>query len=295
MTERSVLDTAAASAPAPSTRRPTARRRHRPLRLIPTPWPPSPAAPGRRRRGVDAPPSWRLCGGGRGPRRRVRLPARRRASAARSTTSRPSTRPSPTRPCSGRRRSGSRASSSPGPCTASTVGVDFVAAGTATTASTWSTPATRPQLFQPDIPVVVVGHFSGRHLRVRTRSSWTTPPSTCQAHPNRVRAPNGTDAVNAALGHSGVLLGLAASVVGVAVHRLRPGPAPPEALRTGRIYAGLVLLGAVRRHGGHGAGADHPRLLPRLRGRQQQPRHAAALHDHRACGRRWRARSCCGD
>ena len=32
----------------------------------------------------------------------------------------------------------------------------------------------------------------------------------------------------------------------------------------------------------------------RLRGRQQQPGHAAALHDHRACGRRWPARSCCG-
>ena len=51
--------------------------------------------------------------------------------------------------------------------------------------------------------------------------------------------------MNAALGHIGVLLGLAASVVGVAViayglarHRL-------DSARAGRVYAALVLLGAV--------------------------------------------------
>jgi len=51
--------------------------------------------------------------------------------------------------------------------------------------------------------------------------------------------------VNAALGHTGVLLGLVASIVGAAVilhglvrHR-------PASLRAGQIYAGLILLGAV--------------------------------------------------
>ncbi len=51
--------------------------------------------------------------------------------------------------------------------------------------------------------------------------------------------------MNAALGHSGVLLGLAASVIGVAVIAYGLARHRPEVVRTGRIYAGLLLLGAV--------------------------------------------------
>jgi cytochrome c-type biogenesis protein CcmF len=51
--------------------------------------------------------------------------------------------------------------------------------------------------------------------------------------------------VNAALGHSGVLLGLAASVVGVAAIAYGLARHRPNAVRTGRVYAALVLVGAV--------------------------------------------------
>ncbi|HXQ90544.1 MAG TPA: heme lyase CcmF/NrfE family subunit [Acidimicrobiales bacterium] len=51
--------------------------------------------------------------------------------------------------------------------------------------------------------------------------------------------------MNAALGHTGVLLSLAASVVGVAVIAYGLARQRPEVARAGRIYGGLVLLGAV--------------------------------------------------
>ncbi len=51
--------------------------------------------------------------------------------------------------------------------------------------------------------------------------------------------------MNAALGHSGVLLGLAASVVGVAAIAYGLARHRPNAVRTGRVYAALVLVGAV--------------------------------------------------
>jgi len=51
--------------------------------------------------------------------------------------------------------------------------------------------------------------------------------------------------VNAALGHSGVVLSLAASVVGVAVIASGLARKRPDAARAGRVYAGLVLVGAV--------------------------------------------------
>ncbi len=51
--------------------------------------------------------------------------------------------------------------------------------------------------------------------------------------------------MNAALGHSGVLLGLAASIVGVAVIALGLARNRPDLARTGRLYAALVLGGAV--------------------------------------------------
>ncbi len=51
--------------------------------------------------------------------------------------------------------------------------------------------------------------------------------------------------MNAALGHAGVLVGLAASVIGVVVLGYGLIAKRPEALRAGRIYAGLLLGGAV--------------------------------------------------
>jgi cytochrome c-type biogenesis protein CcmE len=69
-------------------------------------------------------------------------------------------------------------------------GVAFVAAGTKDRVNVVNH-GNPPQLFQPDIPVVVVGHFSGNsfisdQLIVDHTAQYT------QAHPNRVRAPNGT-------------------------------------------------------------------------------------------------------
>ncbi|MGA2520880.1 MAG: heme lyase CcmF/NrfE family subunit [Acidimicrobiales bacterium] len=51
--------------------------------------------------------------------------------------------------------------------------------------------------------------------------------------------------MNAALGHAGVLLGLAAAVVGVVVIGYGLARGRPEAARAGRLYAGLLLAGAV--------------------------------------------------
>ncbi|HEY5025616.1 MAG TPA: heme lyase CcmF/NrfE family subunit [Acidimicrobiales bacterium] len=51
--------------------------------------------------------------------------------------------------------------------------------------------------------------------------------------------------MNAALGHSGVLLSLAASVMGVVVIAYGLARSRPALARTGRIYAALVLLGAI--------------------------------------------------
>jgi cytochrome c-type biogenesis protein CcmE len=69
-------------------------------------------------------------------------------------------------------------------------GVAFVASGTKHRVDVVNH-GNPPQLFQPDIPVVVVGHFSGSsfisdQLIVDHSAQYT------QAHPNRVRAPNGT-------------------------------------------------------------------------------------------------------
>ncbi len=48
-----------------------------------------------------------------------------------------------------------------------------------------------PQLFQPDIPVVVVGHFV-RSTFVSDQVIVDHSAQYVQQHPNRVRAPNGT-------------------------------------------------------------------------------------------------------
>ena len=51
--------------------------------------------------------------------------------------------------------------------------------------------------------------------------------------------------MNAALGHTGVLLGLVASIVGAAVIGNGLVRKKPASLRAGQVYAGLILLGAV--------------------------------------------------
>lgn len=53
---------------------------------------------------------------------------------------------------------------------------------------------TPPQLFQPDIPVIVVGHFSSSRSDVFVSNQIMVKHSAnyIAAHPSRVRAPNGT-------------------------------------------------------------------------------------------------------
>jgi cytochrome c-type biogenesis protein CcmE len=69
-------------------------------------------------------------------------------------------------------------------------GVAFVAAGTTHRVDVVNH-GNPPQLFQPDIPVVVVGHFSGSSF-VSDQLIVDHTAQYVQAHPNRVRAPNGT-------------------------------------------------------------------------------------------------------
>jgi cytochrome c-type biogenesis protein CcmE len=69
-------------------------------------------------------------------------------------------------------------------------GVDFVAAGTKHRIDVVNT-GNPPQLFQPDIPVVVVGHFAGATFE----SNQIIVDHSAQyiaKYPSRVRAPNGT-------------------------------------------------------------------------------------------------------
>lgn len=69
-------------------------------------------------------------------------------------------------------------------------GVDFVAAGTKDRidVENFGNP---PQLFQPDIPVVVVGHFSGA-MFVSNQIIVDHSATYIEQYPNRVRAPNGS-------------------------------------------------------------------------------------------------------
>jgi cytochrome c-type biogenesis protein CcmE len=70
-------------------------------------------------------------------------------------------------------------------------GVSFVAAGSAHNVVDVVNHGNPPQLFQPDIPVVVVGHFSGSSF-ISNQLIVDHTAQYVQAHPNRVRAPNGT-------------------------------------------------------------------------------------------------------
>ncbi len=69
-------------------------------------------------------------------------------------------------------------------------GVSFVAAGTRDRVAVTNT-GDPPQLFQPDIPVVVVGHFSGLTF-VSNQIIVDHSAQYVEAHPGRVVAPNGT-------------------------------------------------------------------------------------------------------
>jgi cytochrome c-type biogenesis protein CcmE len=69
-------------------------------------------------------------------------------------------------------------------------GVDFVAAGTEHRIAVENT-GSPPQLFQPDIPVVVVGHFAGPTF-VSDQILVDHSATYIEQHPGRVRAPNGS-------------------------------------------------------------------------------------------------------
>jgi len=82
----------------------------------------------------------------------------------------------------------------PGTITRTNSGAAFTLTGTGTRHVFVTAQGSPPQLFQANIPVVVVGHFvsatsldfAGTQIMVKHSSSYIA------AHPNRVKAPNGT-------------------------------------------------------------------------------------------------------
>jgi cytochrome c-type biogenesis protein CcmE len=78
----------------------------------------------------------------------------------------------------------------PGSVHRSQGGVDFVAAGSVHQVAVVNH-GNPPELFQPNIPVVVVGHFSGNTF-VSDQLIVDHSAQYIQQHPNRVKAPNGT-------------------------------------------------------------------------------------------------------
>jgi cytochrome c-type biogenesis protein CcmE len=73
---------------------------------------------------------------------------------------------------------------------ATPVGVDFVVTAGATKVQVDNS-SSPPQLFQPDIPVIAVGHFSGDTF-VSDQILVKHSANYIAAHPGRVTAPNGT-------------------------------------------------------------------------------------------------------
>lgn len=73
-------------------------------------------------------------------------------------------------------------------------GASFVLAGGHSRYVTVDSKGTPPQLFQANIPVVVVGHFSNQHSLVFQGSQILVKhtASYIAQHPTRVKAPNGT-------------------------------------------------------------------------------------------------------
>lgn len=78
----------------------------------------------------------------------------------------------------------------PGSIRSTPRGVDFVVTAGRTRVLVYNT-GSPPQLFQPDIPVIAVGHFAGASFvsdQILVKHSATY----IAAHPGRVTAPNGT-------------------------------------------------------------------------------------------------------
>jgi len=78
----------------------------------------------------------------------------------------------------------------PGSVHRTTDGVEFVAAGTKERVDVVNT-GNPPELFQPDIPVVVVGHFAGGTF-VSNQIIVDHSAQYQAKYPNRVKAPNGS-------------------------------------------------------------------------------------------------------
>lgn len=78
----------------------------------------------------------------------------------------------------------------PGTVVRTATGVDFTAAGS-THRITVENTGNPPQLFQPDIPVVVVGHFAGDTF-ISNQIIVDHSAQYVEQYPSRVRAPNGT-------------------------------------------------------------------------------------------------------
>jgi cytochrome c-type biogenesis protein CcmE len=81
----------------------------------------------------------------------------------------------------------------PGSIVRTARGADFVVSGGGHRVPVHET-GSPPQLFQSDIPVVVIGHFASRgsDLFVSTQIMVKHSATYIAAHPTRVRAPNGT-------------------------------------------------------------------------------------------------------
>lgn len=80
----------------------------------------------------------------------------------------------------------------PGSITRTAKGADFTVSGEGHTVVVHNT-GSPPQLFQTDIPVVVVGHFSGRSdLFVSNQIMVKHSATYIAAHPTRVKGPSGT-------------------------------------------------------------------------------------------------------
>lgn len=78
----------------------------------------------------------------------------------------------------------------PGSIHSTSSGVDFVVTS-GTTSVHVENSSSPPQLFQPDIPVIAVGHFSGTSF-VSDQILVKHSADYIAAHPGRVTAPNGT-------------------------------------------------------------------------------------------------------
>lgn len=82
----------------------------------------------------------------------------------------------------------------PGSVRTTAVGANFSIAGADGRTVIVENQGSPPQLFQPKIPVVVVGHFTTRTSNVFSSNQIMVKHSATYvaAHPNRVRAPNGS-------------------------------------------------------------------------------------------------------